>query len=413
MPAGWGPISTPQPRVRRVGGAPYRPRECAEALADYALTKKRRGVIDFDDVLDMVGQTLARDSEYAEAMRWRFRHLLVDEAQDLNPLQHRLIDLLRAGRDDLFLVGDPSQAVYGFNGADAAMLREVETHFSGIEVIRLPTNHRCTPQIVEAGLHVLKHDEPASLISGRPDGVTVMLSSCTDEDDEAAHIAISAKRLDPTLVRTSSVAVLARTRRQLDAVARALSEHHVPVRQTVTGATSPLHPPLSAAGRLDSAGRLRAWAHDILDNPEQSALGHDHPDNLVAHAVLEFLRENPIGDGADFRSWVSTARPFDDHERPGVELLTFHAAKGREWNTVFVSGVETSLVPHRSASTSSNRAEEARLLYVALTRATDRLVVTWAPTARRLRAKAQPFPRWLHQHHAAARTSAGGDGAHA
>jgi DNA helicase-2/ATP-dependent DNA helicase PcrA len=85
-----------------------------------------------------------------------------------------------------------------------------------------------------------------------------------------------------------------------------------------------------------------------------------------------------LGDGATFRGWVATTNPFDDASTEGVDLLTFHGAKGREWHTVFVTGVETSLVPHKSASTTEARAEEARLLYVAFTCATDRLVVTRA-----------------------------------
>ena len=109
------------------------------------------------------------------ALRWRFRHVLVDEAQDLNPLQHRLVDMLRAGRDDLFLVGDPAQAIYGFNGADPALLVDVETRFPGVEMIRLPMNHRCTPQIVQAGLHVLDvSGQPTSLASSRGDGPAVV-----------------------------------------------------------------------------------------------------------------------------------------------------------------------------------------------------------------------------------------------
>jgi DNA helicase II / ATP-dependent DNA helicase PcrA len=98
---------------------------------------------------------LDNDQEFADVLRWRFRHLLVDEAQDLNPLQHRLVDRLRQGHDDLFLVGDPAQAIYGFNGADPSLLVDVADRFPGIEIVRLRTNHRCTPQVVDAGVHVL------------------------------------------------------------------------------------------------------------------------------------------------------------------------------------------------------------------------------------------------------------------
>jgi DNA helicase-2/ATP-dependent DNA helicase PcrA len=104
----------------------------------------------------------------------------------------------------------------------------------------------------------------------------------------------------------------------------------------------------------------------------------DDPERRVAAAVLDFLREQPLADGATFRAWVATTNPFDDASTEGIALLSFHAAKGREWHTVVVTGVESSLVPHKSASTAAGRAEEGRLLYVAFTRATDRLLVTHA-----------------------------------
>jgi DNA helicase-2/ATP-dependent DNA helicase PcrA len=151
------------------------------------------------------------------------------------------------------------------------------------------------------------------------------------------------------------------------------------VRRRIDGAGSPYRDAVGAASRQGSAARLRSWAHDLLDGLD--ADGRQvilTPEQVrVAESVLDFLREHPLGDGAAYRSWVSTTDPFDLRDDRGVELLTFHSAKGREWHTVFVTGVETGLVPIRSASTGAERAEEARLLYVALTRATDELVITW------------------------------------
>jgi DNA helicase-2/ATP-dependent DNA helicase PcrA len=112
------------------------------AYEAYVAEKRRRGVIDLDDVLSFAVRDLERDPGFADALRWRYRHLLVDEAQDLNPLQHRVVDLLRRGNDDVFLVGDPAQAVYGFNGADPSLLIDVADRFPGIEIVRLPVNHR-------------------------------------------------------------------------------------------------------------------------------------------------------------------------------------------------------------------------------------------------------------------------------
>jgi DNA helicase-2/ATP-dependent DNA helicase PcrA len=380
---------------------------CTAAYKDYERLKKRRGVIDFDDVLGHALRDLRRDAVFADSVRWRFRHLLVDEAQDLNPLQHQLVDVLRQGRDDLFLVGDPSQAIYGFNGADPSLLIDVETRFPGVEIVRLPVNHRCTPQIVRAGVHVLTvTNQPSPLVSNRADGPLVEQLVADDERDEAKQVAQFVLRSDPNLVRTGEIAVLARTNKQLRLFEDELRALGLPIRRSATASGSPLQVAVRQAAALGSASQLRAWAHDVLDAPialidptpaetrqyerrtrdtRRAALRSDNspdpdadPERRVAAGVLEFLREQTLGDGAGFRSWVATTNPFQDASTDGVELLTFHASKGREWHTVIVSGVESSLVPHKSATTAATKAEEGRLLYVATTRATDRLLLTHA-----------------------------------
>jgi DNA helicase II / ATP-dependent DNA helicase PcrA len=362
------------------------PARVAEALATYRLEKRRRRVVDLDDLLQLTIDALSSDVEFAAATRWRFRHLLVDEVQDLNPLQHRLVDLLRHGVDDLYLVGDPAQAIYSFNGSDPAILREVSDRFPGIEVVRLPVNHRCTPQIVAIGARALLADEGRETIeSARPDGAAVEIVSHEDETTEARSVAVSVARLDPSLIRAGRVAVLARTHAALATMRRTLSETGTATRRPVGGAGSPLAPLLDAAYRLHENNRLRQWAFDQSDGAAD-----DDPAREVGLAVLEFLREHPSGDGTTFRTWVMSNDPFGGDE-PGVELSTFHAAKGREWHTVHLIGCETSLVPHRSATTQAAKAEEARLLYVALTRATDRLVVNWAERRGGYQRKLTPF----------------------
>jgi DNA helicase-2/ATP-dependent DNA helicase PcrA len=313
-------------------------------------------------------------------VRWRYRHVLVDEAQDLNPLQHRFLELIVDGRNDLYLVGDPAQAIYGFNGSDPTLLSDVSSRLPGVEVIHLPTNHRCTPQIVAAGIHVLRTGEYGSdAVSARGDGMAVRVVAADDGDHEAALVAKLIRSFDPALVRTGAVAVLARTNAQLARLATVLTTSGVPIRRRELAPGTPLANAVRSATAQRSASRLRAWAHDVLD-PDTGALGPDDAaERRVAAATLDFLRDQPSGDGAALRTWIlSTNQVTAPDESAGVELLTFHGAKGREWNTVVVTGVETGLVPHRSATTGGARAEEARLLHVALTRATDRLLLTWA-----------------------------------
>jgi DNA helicase-2/ATP-dependent DNA helicase PcrA len=404
-------------RARRAQRSPSAGVERAAAVFnDFEQLKRKRGIIDFDDVLSLVVTEMEYDTGFADGLRWRFRHLLVDEAQDLNPLQHRLVDLLRAGRDDLFIVGDPAQAIYGFNGADPTLLVDVERRFPGVEVVRLPVNHRCTPQIVRTGVQVLTAaEQPTQLVSNRGDGPVVERLAGNDEDDEARLVAGSIVRLDPNLIRSGAVAVLARTNAQLSAFGTALGSLGIPVRRSATASGTPLQVAVRQASMLGSASQLRAWAHDMLDAHDalltvqaEQAIAHEGLDRRakaqadravdeleaerrVATVLLDYLRDQQLGDGAGFRSWVAMTNPFDDRSTDGVDLLTFHASKGREWHAVYVTGVETSLVPHKSATTAATRAEEGRLLYVAATRASDRLTLSWAERRGGYARKPSPF----------------------
>ena len=369
----------------------------AHVLGEYETIKRRRGVIDVDDLLLVLARELHADQHFADVARWRFRHLLVDEAQDLNPVQYELLRLLVADRNDLFMVGDPEQAIYGFNGADPALLIDVDRHLPGVEIVRLDTNRRSTPQIVAAGMHVLSvAGQPGDAVSSRDDGPAVDVRGADDERAEAELVArfLAARPLH--LLRSGEVAVLARTHEQLTTLRSALDASGVAVQRQAVPVGSPLAASLSTAAALRSAAQLRAWAHDILDPAPPADAGSmsapEQADRRVAAAVLEFLREQPYGDGHAFRTWITTtsvlSQPGVD---VGVELLTFHAAKGREWHTVVVAGVETGLVPHRSATTLDARAEEARLLHVAMTRAADHLVVTYAERRRGYARKPSPF----------------------
>ena len=358
------------------------PERIAEVMTAYQRLKRNRGVIDLDDLLGLTVGELSSDAGWADGVRWRFRHLLVDEAQDLNPAQDRLLRLLTGDRGDLFLVGDPAQAIYGFNGADPALLVDVAARFPGVEVIHLPTNHRSTPQVVNAGMHVLRvTGQPAEARSGRGDGPPLEVHGATDADAEAELVARIVDALDPGIARRGDVGVLARTNAQLPHLKRALEHAGAPLHRRALAPGTALAAAARAAGMQKSTTRLRAWAMDHLDADLDDVDDADETytaERRMASAVLDYLREQPAGDGAGLRTWLAVNSPFESADTTGVEVLTFHGAKGREWHTVVVTGAETGLVPHRSATTIGSKEEEARLLHVALTRATDRLFVTWA-----------------------------------
>lgn len=353
-------------RARRSAVPPGRFAALAEA---YTRLKRRRGVVDFDDLLERSLQAVQGDAVWAEVVRWRFRHFYVDEAQDLNPLQHALLEAWRGGRADLCLVGDPRQAIYGWNGAESAALVEVERGYPGVTVIALTTNHRCTPQVVRAGAAALRSGGHVDdTMSDQPDGPAVAVRAFVDEHDEAdGVVALVVDAIGRH--HHGDVGVLARTNEQLTLVEARLARAGVPTARAA--GRSPLDVALAEAFRAGNRDQLVAW----LDN---AAAGKDEVPRRVAAEADRYLAS---GEPGGFRAWVESRRPFDDLVTPpadAVAVVTFHAAKGREWAAVVVIGVEDGLVPHGSATNAAQRAEESRLLYVALTRARRELTVTHA-----------------------------------
>lgn len=367
-------------KAAKAAGRPTTGRDLAKVMADVAALKRKRGIVDLDDLLDLVASSLD-DSAFAAATRWRFRHFYVDEAQDLNPLQYAVLSALLGDRTDLTLVGDPAQAIYGFNGSDPRFLADVENYFPGVEIIRLDTNYRCTPEIVATGLRILADDpsSTASLVSSRPPGVAPTAYVFDDEASEAAGVAQLVADIKPAFARWRDMAVLARTNAQLTLVHEALEAVGVP--SILSGvAADPVQQAVRAAGEQTSRSRLAMWSHDARQPDTELDDATVEARRRVADAVDEFLADGGR-DGLGFMAWVRTNRPFQaDRADDGVELLTFHAAKGREWFGVILVGCEVGLIPHSSARTPGALAEEARLAYVAVTRASDRLVLTSART---------------------------------
>jgi DNA helicase-2/ATP-dependent DNA helicase PcrA len=353
------------------------PGDVAQVYADYERLKRRRGVVDLDDLLSLVLAAADDDPGFRAAMAWKVRHLYVDEAQDLNPLQAQVLELWRAERDDLTLVGDPAQAIYSFNGADPGLLLDVGDRFAGIEILRLDTNYRCTPEVVAAGRHVLSCiAEPPPVRSARPEGAPVTVLRFPDETAEAAGIAALVRTLRPPGGQWSSIAVLARTNAQLPPILAELHRRRVPARLGSQRLPPGLADAVAEAAARSSPQALVAWAHDVLHTPlDASDVSDDR--RRVALAVVEFA-DSVGGDGRAFAAWVRAATPFTDDHDDAVELVTFHSAKGREWARVVVCGADEGLVPHGSATSPDQQAEEARLAYVAFTRAADQLVITGA-----------------------------------
>ncbi|MBI4883732.1 MAG: ATP-dependent helicase [Actinobacteria bacterium] len=351
----------------------------------YERLKRRRGVIDFDDLLARTLADLRTDAAWADGVRWRYRHLFVDEAQDLNPLQHAVLEGIRGDRPDICLVGDPRQAIYGWNGADPSTLAEVEMHYPRVTVLALTSNYRCSPQVLRAGAAALEasgqHDTSRSQL---PDGPAVTVRSHPDEVAEAQAVARHV-RAQMHQRRGRELAVLARTNEQLTVLQTAFEQHGIETERSV--GRSPLETALRAAHQCTSRELLAAWV-------ETAVVDGDETTRRVAQEADRFLT---AGEPGTFRTWLEVRGALDDlepsHSGDAVALVTFHAAKGREWHSVVITGAEEGLVPHSSAGSAVQMAEEARLFYVAVTRAAQELLITHC--VQRQRKPVAPS-RWLH-----------------
>ena len=344
-----------------------------EVFKIYEQTKRKHGVIDLNDFMTSVVNGAAKDPRFAESVRFQYRHVSVDEAQDMNPLQYAFLKVLLPASPDVFLVGDPNQAIYGFNGADKDLFDSLPGFSTGANVVSLPSNYRCTPEIVKIAVDSLAKDgQVANAVSQRPSGAVVRLERCATEAAEQQLITKLVTRAHSSDRSWSDIAVLVRINTVADGIRDQLIAAGIPVRSSRRGGAWARA--VAAATSLTGRDDLATWAADILDTGEYTP---DDADFQIAKLVRDFLDVHRSGgvDGRTFGSWLVTSA--DIAETDGVEVLTFHAAKGREWSYVIVAGMEKGLLPHRSARTGSARSEEARLAYVALTRAADELVVTW------------------------------------
>ncbi|MGH9031671.1 MAG: ATP-dependent helicase, partial [Acidimicrobiia bacterium] len=217
--------------------------EIAALYERYEKERRRRGVVDFDDLIWWCGDALETDAEFQATQRWRFRHLFVDEFQDVNPAQLRLLRAWLGDRPELCVVGDPDQAIYSFAGADPTYLTEYSRHFPGATVVRLGSNYRSTPQVIAAAGAVLADggSRRPPTRTPRSDGPLPAIVAYADDEAEATGIVRELRRAHGPGRRWSSMAVLYRTNAQSARFEEALGRDGIPLR--VRGATRFLQRP--------------------------------------------------------------------------------------------------------------------------------------------------------------------------
>lgn len=430
--------------------------------AAYQDTLRKRNAIEFDDFLLHAVKLLQENQEAAEQMRFTYRHVLVDEYQDVAYAQHQLVRLLAQEHRNIFAVGDPNQNLFSWRGSDIRYLLDFQRDFPDVKTVALEQNYRSTQVILDAANQLsaaLSYGAERNLWTTNPPGIPVIVWPAQDAQSEAGFVTAEVRRLLAEGVITSAAdcAVLYRTNAQArefelaciesglgysirgnnDFLARKeikdlmayLRLIHNPSDTAALGriVNTPPRRLASLEKRIRDGGdltleklnatfpcglkqeRSRSSLREFLDlisGLQTQAL--DASPGEVLESVLtqtgyrDWLRQHEDGEKrlanlaalqsmaersgcetlADYLEELGLATDLDTgSDSGGLSLSTIHAAKGLEWPVVFVSGLEDGLLPHvRSLETAEGSAmeEELRLLYVAVTRAIDRLYLTFA-----------------------------------
>ncbi|MBX7160577.1 MAG: ATP-dependent DNA helicase UvrD2 [Acidimicrobiia bacterium] len=384
---------------------PLPPAELARIYAAYTELKAHRGVLDFEDLLEGWATILEQDPSFARAPVRRVDHVFVDEFQDVNAAQFRLLRALVDSapppqRTTLCVVGDDDQSIYGFGGAEAAYLVGFHELWPDAVTVRLEDNFRCPPQVLEVANAVLSEGRGRHGKLLRPnlaDGPAPELRAHPDEVAEAAWVARTLARARRPGASWRSCAVLARTNRQLEPIRDALAASGIPA-AVRTGTALMASPQVrDLLDRLRNAERqgslppgmpfavLVAELAGCEAGEDLTDLGCRLEPDLAAvvEAAVDYeltaLDTGATTDADGFTLWLRTtvgAEPGDS-DADAVSLLSMHRAKGLEFDVVFVVGLEEGLMPIAHAASPADVEEERRLLYVALTRSRRRLLLSW------------------------------------
>jgi DNA helicase II / ATP-dependent DNA helicase PcrA len=380
----------------------------------YEDVKRAGGLIDFEDVLLLTVAALEDRPDVAEEVRAVYRHITVDEYQDVNPLQQRLLELWLGDRTDVCVVGDASQTIYSFTGASPSYLLGFRRRWPQARLVRLVRDYRSTPEIVALANGLLARargvaaEARLELVAQRPPGPEPTFTAHDDEPGEAAAVATRIRTLIGAGVPASEIAILYRVNAQSEVYEAALTEAKVPY--VLRGAERFFERSEVREAVIRLRGAARAGAAESADT-ESATLGA--PSASLRDEVAAVLSgagwdaASPPAGGASRERWESLAaivRLAEDvaaaqagaglrdlineidertaaQHAPTIESVTLaslHAAKGLEWDAVFLVGLAEGTMPIVHADTPEAVEEERRLLYVGVTRAREHLALSWA-----------------------------------
>ena len=353
--------------------------------------------MDFESVLELTAAILTEHRAAAAEVADRYRYFVVDEFQDVNPLQKLLLDAWTDGRDDVCVVGDPRQTIYSFTGATPAYLTGFAAAFPQATVVRLVRNYRLTPQVA-ALANRLTGPAPlgggAPLVGQRAAGPEPEFAGHADEAAEAAAVAARAAELIASGVPPREMAVLVRVNVQTERFEQALAEAGVPFQVRGTerffgrAEVRQAMGMLRAASASAPAGPAAAEVRQVLGGigltrqpPAGRGSARERWESLAALARLadDFCADAPGAGLADIVGQLAHRAAIEHPPAPdGVTVASLHAAKGLEWDVVFLPGLTEGNLPIVHAQTDEAVAEERRLLYVGVTRARERVHLSWA-----------------------------------
>ncbi|GAA4670620.1 ATP-dependent helicase [Frondihabitans cladoniiphilus] len=369
------------------------PEQALDLHQAYEDLKDARRQLDFEDVLLATAGMLELEPRVAQQVREQYRFFVVDEYQDVSPLQQDLLELWLGDRNDVCVVGDASQTIYSFAGASADFLLGFGSRYDEATVLRLEQNYRSARPIVETANELMRgrpgalHLSPVAEAQGPAPQVTDHLTDVSEARAVAESIAEEIRQG----AAPESIAVLFRVNVQAANLERALADLGIQTRLHGGARFFDLREVKQALMMLKGAAvsivgePLFKTVSDVLrslgwsqEPPEQRGAVRDKWESL--NALMGLAEGSP--EGTTLRQFVDElfARQAGQHEptMAAVTLATLHSAKGLEWRSVYVVGLSEGYLPISYATTFEAVDEERRLLYVGITRARERLQLSWS-----------------------------------
>ena len=352
----------------------------AQVYEAYESLKKQERTLDFEDVLLLTVGMLEEDRGVSERVRDQYRYFTVDEYQDVSPLQQRLLNLWLGNREELCVVGDAAQTIYSFAGATSNFLLNFQNRFPNAQVFRLSRGYRSTPEIINSANRILRQanlvsDHGIELQSANEHGDKPMVNGFNTSADEISYVIGEVAKEIAKGTDSSEIAILARTNAQLDQVKSALNNLKI-ASQIKSGERFFDRVDVRDAMRvIRSASVLPSeigdWYADLV------SVLRPFGDADYVTAFLRLAKSIQENGGTNMRAFL---REIEDRAEqnnpptlPGITLATLHAAKGLEWNHLFLIGVSDGVLPM-----GNDLNEERRLFYVGVTRAKQRIQITYA-----------------------------------